>query len=106
MYQWLVFAHLVGLVFFACAMACRSSARSGSAACATRRRSGASSLTTQSSRLMYIGLILLAVGGIGAASSANLWGATWITWSIVVFIAVIVAMYAVARATTTRCGTW
>ena len=96
MYQWLVFTHLVGLVVFAMChgVAIFSAFRIRS----MRDRAavqGQLELATQSSRLMYIGLILLAVGGIGAASSANLWGAAWITWSIVVFIAVIVAMYAV-----------
>ena len=97
MYQWLVFAHLVGLVFFAmCHGVSIFSAFRIRSMRDTAAIRGQLELTTQSSRLMYIGLILLAVGGIGAASSANLWGATWITWSIVVFIAVIVTMYAVA----------
>jgi hypothetical protein len=95
-YQWLVFAHLVGLVIFAMChgVAIFSAFRIRSLRDTAAVR-GQLELATQSSRLMYIGLILLAVGGIGAASSANLWGAAWITWSIVVFIAVIVAMYAV-----------
>jgi Predicted integral membrane protein (DUF2269) len=45
---------------------------------------------------MYIGLALLIIGGLGAAWVANLWGHTWIIASIVVFIAVLVTMWAVA----------
>ena len=96
MYQWLVFTHLVGLVFFAM---CHGVAIFSAFRIRGLRETAAVSdhleLAQRSSGLMYIGLILLAVGGIGAASSANLWGAAWITWSIVVFIAVIVAMYAI-----------
>ena len=96
MYQWLVFTHMVGLVVFAMChgvaifSAFRIRALRDNAAVRDQLE-----LANRSSRLMYIGLLLLAVGGIGAASSANLWGAAWLTWSIVVLIAVIVAMYAV-----------
>ena len=96
MYQWLVFTHMVGLVVFAmCHGVAIFSAfriRSLRDNAAVRDQLG---LANRSSQLMYIGLLLLAVGGIGAASSANLWGAAWLTWSIVVLLAVIVAMYAV-----------
>jgi hypothetical protein len=45
---------------------------------------------------MYIGLLLLAVGGLGAAWNANLWGNTWTIASIGVFIVVLVVMWSVA----------
>ena len=96
MYQWLVFTHMVGLVVFAM---CHGVAIFSAFRIRALRDSAAVrdllELANRSSRLMYLGLLLLAVGGIGAASSANLWGAARLTWSIVVLIAVIVAMYAV-----------
>jgi hypothetical protein len=96
-YQWLVFAHLVGLVVFAmCHGVSIFSAFRIRGLRDTAAVRDQLALASQSSRVMYIGLLLLAIGGIGAASSANYWGAAWITWSIVVFIAVIIAMYAVA----------
>jgi len=39
---------------------------------------------------------LLAVGGLGAAAGANLWGEAWILGSIGVFVVVLVVMWAVA----------
>ena len=96
MYQWLVFTHLVGLVVFAM---CHGVAIFSAFRIRSLRDTAAVrdqlDLASRSNQLMYIGLLLLAVGGIGAATSANLWGAAWLTWSVIVFIGVIVAMYAV-----------
>ena len=44
---------------------------------------------------MFLGLVLLIIGGLGAAAGGNLWGEPWIIASIVVFIAVLVVMWAV-----------
>jgi hypothetical protein len=44
---------------------------------------------------MYVGLLLLAVGGLGAAWNANLWGNTWVIASIGVLIVVLVVLWAV-----------
>ena len=96
MYQWLVFTHLVGLVVFAM---CHGVAIFSAFRIRSLRDTAAVrdqlDLASRSNQLMYIGLLLLAIGGIGAATSANLWGAAWLTWSVIVFIGVIVAMYAV-----------
>jgi hypothetical protein len=98
-YPWFVFAHLVGLVIFAM---CHGVAVFSAFRIRGLRDTAAVrdqlELANRSTRWMYLGLLLLAVGGIGAASSANLWGAAWITWSIIVLIAVIVAMYAIGAA--------
>jgi Predicted integral membrane protein (DUF2269) len=95
-YQWLVFAHLVGLVIFA---ACHGVAMFSSFRIRGLRDAAAVrdqlELAQRANRYMYIGLLLLAVGGIGAAFSADLWGAAWLTWSVVVFIVVLVAMGAI-----------
>ncbi len=96
MYQWLVFAHLVGLVIFAL---CHGV--SVFVAFRVRRiddptvAAGYLQLSQSANRAMYLGLLLLAVGGIGAASVNNLWGQTWVWSSVVVLIAVIALMYVV-----------
>ena len=70
MYQWVVFTHLVGLVFLAM---CHGVAIFSAFRIRGLRDTAAVrdlSSWRASSRLMYIGLIV-AVGGIGAASSAT-----------------------------------
>lgn len=97
LYPWFVFAHLVGLVLFAVAhggsafMAFRVRAERDPVVVASLLRVGALSLGP-----MYVGLLLLAIGGLGAAAAADLWSQPWVIASIVVFIAVLVAMWAVA----------
>ena len=95
MYQWFVFAHLVGLVLFAFA-------HGGSAFVALRlpgqrdRALVASYLETSqlATRTMYIGLLLLLIGGAGAATINDFWTKPWVLGSIVVLLVVIVLMYA------------
>ena len=97
MYPWFVFAHLVGLVLFAIS-------HGASAFMAIRLRNERDPVVVDSllkvGQLsvgpMYIGLLLLAVGGLGAAWSANLWGNTWVIASIGLFIVVLVVMWAIA----------
>ena len=96
MYEWLVFAHLVGLVIFALChgvslfVAFRVRRTTDPAVAADYLQ-----LSQSASRAMYLGLLLLAVGGIGAASVGNLWGQTWVWASVIVLIAVIVLMYVI-----------
>jgi len=96
-YSWFVLLHLLGLVVF---IACHGV--SMFTAFALRRQqeprelAATLAVSLRATRLAYLGLLLLILGGVLAASSTNLWGAAWITWSIVVFIAVLVVMYAVA----------
>ena len=96
-YPWLVFAHLAGLVLFAISH--------GASAFMAFRLRGARDRQTVTALLevgsmslgpMYIGLTLLIIGGLGAAWVADLWGRTWIIVSIIVFIVVLVTMWAVA----------
>lgn len=97
LYPWFVFAHLVGLVLFAVAhgasafMAFRVRGERDRSVVAALLRTGELSLGP-----MYVGLLLLALGGLGAAAAADLWSAPWILASIVVFVVVLVAMWAVA----------
>jgi Predicted integral membrane protein (DUF2269) len=96
MYQWFVFTHLLGLVIFALchgvsvfvAFRVRRMADPAIAA-------GYLDLSQTANQAMYLGLLLLAIGGIGAATAGDLWGKPWILSSVVVLIAVIVLMYAV-----------
>jgi hypothetical protein len=96
-YPWFVFGHLTGLVLFAIShgasafMAYRVRAERDPAVVASILRTGQQSLGP-----MYGGLLLLIVGGLGAAAGANLWGKPWIIASIIVFVGVLVAMWAVA----------
>jgi hypothetical protein len=95
MYQWLVFVHLVGLVLFLlmhgvsmwAAFGVRSDPRPETA----RVLLG---LSMRANQAMYLGLILLAIGGLAAAWNANQLTAGWILASYVVLILVIVGMYA------------
>ena len=97
LYPWFVFIHLAGLVLFAVAhgasafMAFRVRRERDPAVVASLLGVGQLSLGP-----LYLGLVLLAIGGLGAAAGANLWSAPWIIASIVTFIAVLVAMWAVA----------
>lgn len=97
MYQWFVFAHLLGLVIFAIC-------HGASVFMAFRLRGERDPIVVESvlkvGQLsvgpMYIGLLLLAIGGLGAAWNHDLWGNTWIIASIGVFIVVLVVMWSVA----------
>jgi hypothetical protein len=97
LYPWFVFAHLLGLVVFAI---CH-----GASAFMSFRLRGERDPAVVDSLLkvgqlsvgpMYIGLLLLIVGGLGAAASTNLFGKTWVQASIGVFIVVLVVMWSVA----------
>jgi hypothetical protein len=96
MYQWFVFAHLLGLVLFAIAhgasvfMSFRLRGERDPAVVDSLLKLGQLSVGP-----MYIGLLLLGVGGLGAAWNANLWGNAWVIASIVVLIVVLVVMWSV-----------
>jgi hypothetical protein len=93
-YQWFVFIHLVGLVLFAFAH--------GASAFVAFRLPGlrdramvASYLETSklATQTMYIGLVLLLIGGAGAATINDFWTKPWVLGSIVVLVVVIGLMY-------------
>jgi hypothetical protein len=96
-YSWFVFIHLIGLVLFAIS-------HGASAFIAFRIRQerdprviGSLLATSQrATQTMYLGLLLLALGGIAAATSTGLWSQPWVIASVVVLLIVIVTMYAVA----------
>ena len=97
MYQWLVLVHLVGLVIFAIS-------HGASAFMAFRIRADrdprvvASHLAGSGMAIgpMYVGLLLLGIGGLGAAWNAGLLLAPWVVASYVVIVLIIGAMYGLA----------
>ena len=97
MYQALVFLHLVGVVVFAIAHGV-----SIFAAFRVRRETdprivaAVLDMSKSAVRFLYIGLLLLGVGGLGAAWQAGLLLAPWAIASYVVLIIVIGVMYGVA----------
>jgi hypothetical protein len=97
MYQWFVVLHLAGLVLFALGHGV-----SMFVAFRIRRRSDRAlvvellDLSQRANQIAYLGLLMLIVGGIGAALQAGSLTSTWIVATTVVLIVVIVAMYAIA----------
>jgi hypothetical protein len=95
-YQWLVALHLLGLVVF---VMCHGVAMF----VAFRVRSETNreivvallDLSSRANQVMYIGLVLLAIGGLGAAWYAQLLTVPWVVASYVVLIVTLVVMYAV-----------
>jgi hypothetical protein len=95
MYPWLVVLHLIGLVVFLLAHGVsmfvvfrirREDDRNVVAAML--------GLSQVGSRVMYVGLLLLGLGGLGAAGSAGLLLTPWIVASYVVLAVTLIAMYA------------
>jgi hypothetical protein len=97
MYAWFVALHLVGFAFFliahAVSMWVSFRVRGERDRDVIRAMLDLSQRGTQS---MYLGLLLLIVGGLAAAWNAAWLTATWVIASYVVFIVVLAAMYAIA----------
>jgi len=95
-YPWFVFIHLIGLVLFAFG-------HGASAFITYRLRTQRDAeviadqlkLSLGANRASMVGLVLLLIGGAGAATIGDLWTRPWVVASIVVLVAVIVGMYAV-----------
>lgn len=96
MYQWFVFTHLAGLVLFVLAHGASAFA---SFQMRTLRDpdvvSGYLTMSAQATRAAYVGLLVLLIGGAGAATVNDFWPQPWVWGSVIVLIAVIVGMYAV-----------
>ncbi len=97
MYTWLVFIQLLGLVLFAIS--------DGASASSALRLRGERDPPVVASHLaaskaatgpMYIGLLLLVLGGLAAAGSGGLLLAPWVIASYVVLLMVVATMYGVA----------
>jgi hypothetical protein len=95
MYPWLVAVHLVGLVVF---LACHGV----SMFVAFRVReepdraviAALLGLSARGNQVMYLGLLLLGIGGLGAAATAGWLLAPWVIASYVVVAVTILAMWA------------
>jgi hypothetical protein len=95
-YQWFVFSHLVGLVLFVLA-------HGASAFVSYQIRTlrdpdivgGYLTMSAQATRAAYVGLLVLLIGGAGAATVNGFWPQPWVWGSVIVLIAVFVAMFAV-----------
>ncbi|HEU0244041.1 MAG TPA: DUF2269 family protein [Candidatus Limnocylindrales bacterium] len=97
MYPWLVTLHLLGLVVFLLAHGVSISV--AFRVRGERRRDAVVTLLDLSGRatqVVYVGLALLGVGGLGAAWSAGLLTAPWVVLSYVIVVVTLFAMYAVA----------
>jgi hypothetical protein len=97
-YNWVVFLHIAGAFAFALA-------HGVSAAVALKLRQEREVLRVQAlldlsnlaTQGMYVGLLILLIGGITAAFMAGLWGRGWIWTAIALLVLMIAFMY--ARAT-------
>ncbi len=97
LYPWFALAHVGGLLLFVGAhaismwMAFRIRGRPERAALAD-----ALAVSQAASRVAYLGLLVLGIGGIGTATIAGLWTTPWVLGSTAVFVAVVVVMFTVA----------
>ena len=97
MYSWLVFVHLVGLVVFAIGhgvsvfVAFRARSERDPKVIATLL-----DMSKNAVGALYLGLLLLAIGGLGAAWQGGLLTAPWVVASYVVLGVVLVVMWSVA----------
>ena len=97
MYLWFVLLHLVGLVIFL-AMHGVSMAVSFWVRGQTDRATIVSllMLSSRAVQVAYLGLVLLGIGGLGAAANVGWLTASWVVASYIVLAVVVVAMYAIA----------
>jgi len=99
MYQWLVALHLIGLSAFLIAhgvsmwVAFRVRGETNRDVIAALL-----GLSARGNQLLYLGLILLGIGGLGAAWNVGWLLAPWVVASYVVLVIVIVGMYALGAA--------
>jgi hypothetical protein len=97
MYPWFVVLHLIGLIAFLVSHAVgmwvsfRVRTERDRAVIASML-----AMSVQGSKVMYVGLALLGIGGMGAAATADLLLAPWNVASYLVFTAVFVAMSVIA----------
>ena len=97
MYVWFVYLHLIGLGIFLMAHGTSAFVSFGM----RRQRDPAVvsaylRISQIGTGVAYGGLLLLLIGGIGAATVGDLWSRPWIWASAIVLLVVLVGMYAVA----------
>jgi hypothetical protein len=95
-YQWFVFTHLIGLVLFVFAHGASAFASFQIKALRDPMAIGGYlTLSQQAVRTSYIGLLLLLIGGAGAATVGDQWAKPYVWISIIVLVLVVGAMYGV-----------
>lgn len=96
MYEWFVFTHLIGLVLFVFAHGASAFASYQIRALRDPMAIGGYlTLSQQAVRTSYIGLLLLLIGGAGAATVGDQWTKPYVWSSIIVLVLVVAGMYAV-----------
>lgn len=97
-YPWFVVIHLIGLMTFAVCHGVSIFVAFRVRANRHARPTVIAALEASSTAIlpMYSGLLLLAIGGLGAALGAGLLTTPWVLASIVVFVIVLGAMYGLA----------
>jgi hypothetical protein len=97
LYPWFVLLHIVGMAIF---VACHGVSMFVAFRIRSQREPRAIAAALEASSVaigpMYLGLLLLLVGGIGAAAGANLWFEPWIIASAIVLVVLLAAMYMIA----------
>src|SRR5690242_9879473 len=96
MYAWLVALHVIGVVVF---LLCHAVSMWVAFRIRTEPdRAVVAALLGMSARgnqVMYLGFVLLGIGGLGAAGMAGWLTAPWVVASYVVLVVTIIAMYAI-----------
>src|SRR3954451_1063189 len=94
-YLWLVALHLLGLIVF---VMCHGVAMFVAFRIRNERERGVIAalldLSSRANQVMYLGLLLLGVGGLGAAWNAGLLLAPWVVASYVVLVVTLLVMFA------------
>ena len=97
MYEWIVLLHVLGAFIFVAAHGISMATAFRLRAESERDRQVALlDASAWGVGAMYVGLLLLLVGGIWAGFAGNHWGSAWIWAAIGTLVVVIVVMYAVA----------
>jgi general stress protein CsbA len=97
MYQWFVVLHLAGLVVFALCHGVSTFVAFRIRGCSDRSLVvELLALSQRANKFAYVGLLLLVVGGIGAAAQAGSLASSWVIATSVVLIVVLVVMGALA----------
>jgi hypothetical protein len=95
MYAWLVTLHLIGLVVF---LICHAVSMWVAFRIRGEQDRGVIAallgMSARGSQVMYLGFVLLGVGGLGAAAIAGWLTAPWVVASYVILVVTIIAMYA------------
>ena len=94
MHGWFVLAHVIGAALFILSHAVSMAAAFALRARPDRQRATALLRRSQAAvGVTYLGLILVLVGGIGAAFTGSWWGSLWLWAAIAVLAFVITVMY-------------